>query len=303
MSEDPKSKDQIFYLPLSERAPTPAFRDLLENYSKIPKDEISKHLEEVRDDAWNHYPHPSIGLFIFLDLGLCGDDLPKEDPTNPGAIQAIASAYSAILQKLKNGSKFLDVGCMFAQDLRKLVHDGAPPDSVYGTDLRGEYFEFGYKLFRDERVVPRDHFIAADILDPEAPDLKQLDGKLDVINATHLIHVFNLEDQRTLIKRFMGLLREGNGVMVTGRMTGHLEAGYIGGANVKSTTKSGGEIWEHNCETFEKLWKEVSEERCEKWEVKSWFWRFGIHCGLTAGRESWFREEGHGIVTFVATRL
>jgi hypothetical protein len=108
-----------------------------------------------------------------------------------------------------------------------------------------------------------------------------LEGKLDVINAAHLIHVFNLDDQRLLIARFMGLLSEGKGRMVTGRMTGHLEAGYKGGANVRSTTKSGGEIWEHNCESFERLWREVSEERGEKWDVKSWFWRFGIHSGLT----------------------
>ena len=130
-----------------------------------------------------------------------------------------------------------------------------------------------------------------------------MEGKLDVINAAHLIHVFNLDDQRLLIARFMGLLSEGKRRMVTGRMTGHLAAGYKGGANVRSTTKSGGEIWEHNCESFERLWREVSEERGEKWDVKSWFWRFGIHSGLTAGREGWFREEGHGILTFVETRL
>jgi chemotaxis methyl-accepting protein methylase len=142
---------------------------------------------------------------------------------------------------------------MFAQDLRKLVYDGAPPESVYGTDLRGEYFDFGYKLFRDEHVVSRDHFIAADILDPNAPGLIDLEGKLDVINATHIIHVFNLEDQKKLIKRFMGLLKREKGVVVTGRMTGHLDAGYKGGANVKSTTKSGGDIWEHNVESFGEL--------------------------------------------------
>jgi hypothetical protein len=190
---------------------------------------------------------------------------------------------------------------MFAQDLRTLVYDGAPPESVYGTDLRREYFDFGYKLFRDEDVVPRGHFIAADILDRDAPGLKPLEGKLDVINATHLIHVFNLDDQKKLIKRFMALLKGDKGVMVTGRMTGHLEAGYKGGANVKSTTKSGGEIWERNVKSFKKLWNEVAESTRERWVVKAWFWRFGIHSGL--GREEWYRQVGHGIVTFVATRL
>lgn len=65
---------------------------------------------------------------------------------------------------------------MFAQDMRKLVHDGAPPFSVYGTDLRGEYFGFGYKLFRDEHIIPKEHFIAADILDENDLGLKALEG-------------------------------------------------------------------------------------------------------------------------------
>jgi hypothetical protein len=47
MSTDITSKDQVFYLPLSERPPTPAFRELLKNYSKIPSNEIEKHLEGV----------------------------------------------------------------------------------------------------------------------------------------------------------------------------------------------------------------------------------------------------------------
>jgi hypothetical protein len=190
---------------------------------------------------------------------------------------------------------------MFAQDLRKLIYDGAPPNSVYGTDLRGEYFEFGYKLFRDESTISRDHFIEADILNPDVAGLRDLERKLDVINATHLIHVFTLENQRKSIRRFMALLKDEKGVMVTGRMTGHLEAGYKGGANVKSTTKSRGKIWEHNVESFKQLWGEVTREMEQNWEVNTWFWRFGIHSGL--GREGWFREEGHGIVTFAATRL
>jgi len=96
---------------------------------------------------------------------------------------------------------------MFAQDTRKLVHDGAPSDSVYGTDLRGEYFTYGYKLFRDEKIIPREHFIAADILDTNDQGLKALAGKLDVINATHVVHVFTLEDQREFIKHLMALLK------------------------------------------------------------------------------------------------
>ena len=75
---------------------------------------------------------------------------------------------------------------------------------------------------------------------------------------------------------------------------------------MKSTTKSGGEIWEHNCESLKKLWEEVAKEMGEKSQVKPWLWRFGIHSGLTwegQGGTEWFRGKGHGIVTFIATRV
>jgi hypothetical protein len=47
MSTNITSKGQVFYLPLSERPLTPAFQELLKNYSKIPSNEIEKHLEGV----------------------------------------------------------------------------------------------------------------------------------------------------------------------------------------------------------------------------------------------------------------
>jgi hypothetical protein len=116
---------------------------------------------------------------------------------------------------------------MLAQDTRKLVHDGSPPESLYGPDLRGEHFTYGYKLLRAEKIAPRDRFIAADILDTNDQGLKALTGKLDVVDATHVIHVFTLEDQREFIKHLMALLKQEKGVMCTGRMAGHLQPGRM----------------------------------------------------------------------------
>jgi hypothetical protein len=190
---------------------------------------------------------------------------------------------------------------MFAQDTRKLVY-GAPPFSVCGTDLRGEYFTYGYKLFKDEHIIPPDHFFAADILDENDPGLKKLEGELDVINAVHLIHVFSIEDQRKLIRRFITMLKQEKGVMFTGHMTTNIDSGYHELTNAKSTTKSGaGQIWEHDSESFKKLWKE-SEAMGTKWDVDYWLWRFGVHTGKKDD-PNWHRNEEHGICTFIATRL
>jgi SAM-dependent methyltransferase len=232
---------------------------------------------------------------------MSGDDLPKDDAA---ITHTISSAYQTILHKLKTGGKFLDIGCMFAQDTRKLVYDGVPAANVYGSDLHNEYFDFGYKLFRDEAIIPRDHFIAADILDSNSESLAQFEGKLDVINNTHLMHVFSIEDQALLLKRFIGLLRPEPGVMITGRVTGNLEGGYHELSNAKATVKGGkGQIWEHNVDTLRKLWREVGEETGTKWDVKAWFWRFGNHTGGEDKPANWHRKPEHGIVTFIVTRL
>jgi hypothetical protein len=193
---------------------------------------------------------------------------------------------------------------MFAQDTRKLVHDGAPASSVYGTDLHGEYFDYGYKLFRDEKIIPKNQFIAADILDEDAPGLKDLQGKIDILNAVHLIHVFSIEDQKQLLKRFISLLKNKTGVIVTGRLTGNLNSGYHELANAKATVKGGeGKIWEHNVDSFKELWRDVANETGMRWDCKAWFWRFGIHTGGDDKPNNWHRKKEHGFISFIVTRL
>lgn len=192
---------------------------------------------------------------------------------------------------------------MFSQDTRKLVHDGALPSSVYGTDLRGEYFTHGYKLFRDVHIIPPEHFIAADILDEDDIGLKKFQGQLDVINTVHLIHVFSLEDQRKLIQRFIVMLKQEKGVMVTGRLAGNVNSGCHELTTAKSTTKSGdGKMWQHSAESFKKLWREEAEATDTKWKVDCWLWRWGIHTGKK-NDPNWHRKETDGILTFIATRL
>lgn len=194
---------------------------------------------------------------------------------------------------------------MFAQDSRKLIHDGASPESIYCTDLRSGYFESGRNLFRDESLLADNHCIAADILDssPSSP-LKFLEGELDVLNATHLLHVFSIEDQLKVLVRFIGLLKGEKGVICTGRLTGHTISGYKDLKNSKSTTSSGGDIWEHNEETFMALWKDAGRKTGSEWDVKCRLWKFGLHTGMGDDvPEGWHREKGHGMVTFVATRL
>lgn len=45
--------------------------------------------------------------------------------------------------------------------------DGASSENVYASDLQGEFFELGYKLFNDKDRL-KSKFIAADVFDPKS---------------------------------------------------------------------------------------------------------------------------------------
>ena len=44
---------------------------------------------------------------------------------------------------------FLDVGCCLGTDMRKLVFDGVPAQNLVGIELRQQYIDLGFDLFRD----------------------------------------------------------------------------------------------------------------------------------------------------------
>jgi len=115
--------------------------------------------------------------------------------------------YPTILERLKTGEQnFLDLGCCFGQELRKLVADGAPPENLYGADLNPEFFDLGYKLFRDKDTLTS-KFIAADIFDPGS-ELHELDGKIDILYAGSFLHLFSYEGQINACKAIVKLLRD-----------------------------------------------------------------------------------------------
>lgn len=121
----------------------PDARNLLETYAHIAPEKVDDYAVEMvrtrhsvfecsvlgfrphgltfriqRDRAWDIFPYPCIGQFRFLDLALC------KQPS-----------YGTMLQRLKAGAKYVDIGCCIGQDIRKLVADGAPGENLYGAEL------------------------------------------------------------------------------------------------------------------------------------------------------------------------
>jgi SAM-dependent methyltransferase len=198
-----------------------------------------------RDKAWAVWPYPCIGQFRFLDLSI-----------------SQSTHYPEILERLKTGEQnFLDLGCCFGQDLRKLAADGAPSEHLYGSDLRPEFFDLGYKLFRDQDTL-NSKFIVGDVFDPSSP-LAELDGKIDIIYAASFLHLFGYEDQVKVCERIVKLLKEKKGSVVLGRQIGNATAGEAQTRNNPVRTR-----WRHNEESFKKMWEEVGRLTGSKWRVE-----------------------------------
>jgi len=176
---------------------------------------------------------------------------------------SLSPVYPTVLQRLKsNNEKFLDLGCCFGQELRKVAADGAPSENLYGFDLRPEFFELGYRLFRDKDTL-KSEFISADIFDTSSP-LSTLDGKIDIIYAGSFLHLFGYTDQLTICKRIVKLLNDKKGSLLLGRQVGNVESGE----HVHRTNQSE-RMFRHNSESFKKMWDEVGEVTGTKWRVET----------------------------------
>ena len=227
-------------------------------------------------------------MLLFLDFGIKCTDLPEPR----------TQLYVSILRTLLEGGKFLDVGCMFGQDLRKLVFDGAPVSGVYGTDLRGDFFPLGYELFRDEALIPPDHFITADIMDPNSP-LRRFHHDLDVISAKDVFHCFDYPAQVKLAMRFIVLLKPQPGSRVIGQLVGHVRAGdYATGFGDAGLAK----MFHHNDESFARLWEEAGQETGTRWRVESRMWKIKPHWEPVQ-RKGQTRGPDNRTLLFVVERL
>ncbi|UKZ80066.1 hypothetical protein TrVFT333_007831 [Trichoderma virens FT-333] len=162
------------------------FRELLEEYSKVPPGETDELLIKTRKKLWEVAMYPCIGRWSFLNLRSVQD-----------------SHFKTAFERLKNSTgldmdssstdTLLDIGCCVGQVLRKLVHDGIEPTRLFGTDLHSEFISIGTELFDDEGCGLT--FAAGDMLDPEDKALDTLDGKITIIHAANFFHLFTWEEQ------------------------------------------------------------------------------------------------------------
>ena len=171
--------------------------------------------------------------------------------------------YPEVLKRMKEEDNvLLDLGCCFAQDIRKLVADGAPAEHIWGAELRTDFIELGYDLFLDKGKL-KANFINADVFDPES-QLSQLNGKVDIVYTGSFFHLFDWDQQVIIAKQLVRTTKAKKGSLVLGRQVGDKNPGTF-----NHGTNTGGKMYRHDPETWTRLWNEVGEQTGSEWKVEA----------------------------------
>ena len=239
-------KQKPFYKPTLTSI-DPDARAILESYAHIPPDQVLSHIQTIRDQAWELFPYPCMGMFSFIKMHISKN--PK---------------YSTVLDRLLTNSDetlLLDLGCGFGQELRTLAAAGVPTTSLFGIDISDGFIELGFQLFNDKATM-QSQIIVADLLTSAAIPA-QLDGKVNFIFAASFFHLFGWEDQLVLSKRAVAILKPVAGSLIFGHQLGRVEAQEAAVPDVPS-----GKIYFHDPESFRRLWRVVGEATGTEWKVE-----------------------------------
>ncbi|KAI0473123.1 hypothetical protein GGR56DRAFT_600496 [Xylariaceae sp. FL0804] len=262
-------------------------RQLLETYSGIPADEVVPHVLAVRDKAFALYPWPCIGQMRFLRLSLASY------PAYPRILELLRADDLPQQQQQRRRRQYLDLGCCFGQDMRKLVVDGARADQLVGLDLVPEFHALGHELFRDSRKLAVE-FYARDILaDDDEADWAPLLARFDVLHLTSFLHIWDWAGQARAAARVATLTR-GPGALLVGSQLGSAVGGEF--PNLEGT----GTNYRQSPETFARFWDEVGATTGTRWEVRTTFRAMDV-VTRTNMHQDW-AEPNMGLLLFEVTR-
>ncbi|KAI0389435.1 hypothetical protein F5Y17DRAFT_123274 [Xylariaceae sp. FL0594] len=234
---------------------TQPMRELLEVYSKIPPGDVISHINSIRERGFAAAAYPCIGLFRFTILTLA---------THP--------LYDTILETLKRpDATYIDIGCCFAQDLRKPVADGIDSEKLTGLDTAARLMELGYDLFQDRETL-KSQFVIANVFEVEGSsqeEWKKLEEKkFDVLHCSAFFHLWPLEKQLEAAERIVSLVKVGG--VIVGRQMGSVKPGDV------PAIQEGKYSYRHNVDTLDEMWKRVGEKTGTSWKVEGTLDKVGI---------------------------
>ncbi|KAH0583005.1 hypothetical protein H2248_010896 [Termitomyces sp. 'cryptogamus'] len=218
------------------------------------KDALKEHIFDVQRKAYEIYGYPCIRLFSFTKLKI-----------------SCLPAYRSVLKLVHERSEavFLDIGCCFGNDLRKVVADGWPIQNVIGSDLQQGFWDLGHELFKTTPITYPAAFIAGDVFDssliapraifdeiPQTPrpsleslvSLTPLQGYVSAIHASSFFHLFSEARQHELAQRLATLLSPIPGSVLFGTHIGRPEKGIVRGAADEPS------LFSHSPESWRDLW-------------------------------------------------
>ncbi|KAK7694219.1 hypothetical protein QCA50_001399 [Cerrena zonata] len=234
-------------------------------YTGIEDDaELKKHIMKVQTDAYSVFPYNCIRRFAFTKLKI-----------------SRFPAYQDLLRlgRERPGALFLDLGCCFGNDVRKAVVDGFPVQQAIASDLRPEFWDLGYQLFKDDKEKFPAVFLPGDIFDnnfvpddrskvetttklpplTELTSLAPLLGRLSAIHTSAFFHLFDEEQQALVARKVASLLSAEPGSVIFGAHGGRAEKGLR--TEIPSNPVRGTPMFCHSPESWVHLWeKEVFQE-------------------------------------------
>jgi hypothetical protein len=92
--------------------------------------------------------------------------------------------------------------------------------------------------------------------------LRALEGKIDIVQLSLILHLWNWDGQVEACKRILELLRPAKGSMIVGQSVGHLDG-------VEAPGRPGMIVFKHNAETFLKMWRQIEKETGTEWNVQA----------------------------------
>ncbi|KAB8259456.1 hypothetical protein BDV32DRAFT_138809 [Aspergillus pseudonomiae] len=240
-------------------------RALLEDYSKIPPEGVTEAVKEavlISPRPLAKFPYPCIGKCLFINFSL---------PTIP--------CYDEVLCRTRQGQKLLDLGCGFGQELRLLTYRGARSETLYGVDLRPEFIDLGYDLFKDRNTL-KSHFITADILADEPLAISQLSGSINIVHASFLFHLFNWDQQVLIAKQALALLCARPDSLIIGQNIGHQDPNKFSAVGAILP-------FHHNASSWKALWDHVREVTGVAFSMQPGVACSLICCAITVNRLIW----------------
>ena len=162
---------------------------------------------------------------------------------------------------------------------------------MYATDLIEDFWEIGYDLFRD-RDSMKANFLKADILDANSA-LKDLHGKIDVVYAGSVFHLFGWANQLKAARQLVLLSRVGTAVL--GCQLGRNDAEEV------TSRWDGKTAFYHSVESFREMWHIVEEDTGTCWTVNASLGSLEI-LGLEKEDIAWMRP-GSLLLQFSLTRV